>query len=90
MSPEDLSTGAQGQLALALRLAFIEHLSGNDRQTVIMDDALVNFDADRMAEGRNLLAEFAGRHQVIYLSCHPEMRKWKGAELHELAGAGER
>ncbi len=80
----DLSTGAQGQLALALRLALIEHLAGKERQLVVIDDALVNFDFDRLNEAKKLISEFANSHQVIYLSCHPEIRNWDGAHIQEL------
>jgi DNA repair protein SbcC/Rad50 len=73
VDPDDLSTGAKGQLALALRLALIEHLSGGERQTVIIDDALVNFDSDRLTEAKRLVEEFAQHQQVIYLTCHEDM-----------------
>lgn len=84
IDPRDLSTGAQGQLALALRLALIEHLAGNERQLVVIDDALVNFDAERLSEAKKLLSEFANKHQVIYLTCHDEMSRVDGATIHKL------
>ena len=82
--PDDLSTGGQGQLALALRLALIKHLSGNQRQTVIIDDALVNFDEFRLSEAKKLLSDFALTHQVIYLTCHSEMKTWEGATIQSV------
>ena len=81
VTPDDLSTGTQGQLALALRLALIGHVSGKERQTVVIDDALVNFDDERLQEGKILLSEFANTHQVVYMSCHPEIRNWAGAKV---------
>jgi len=57
-------------------------LSGNERQMVIIDDALVNFDGDRLNEAKKLLTEFAKKHQIIYLSCHQEIHDWKGATIH--------
>lgn len=80
--PEELSTGAQGQLALAIRLALIHHMAGNERQTVIIDDALVHFDATRLEEAKKLLTRSARKHQVIYLSCHEQLSNWPGALVH--------
>lgn len=79
ISPNDLSTGAQGQLALALRLSLINSLSRDERQAVIIDDALVNFDEDRMERAKRLLDKFSESHQVIYLTCHSSMKQWPGA-----------
>lgn len=79
--PEELSTGAQGQLALAIRLALIHHVAGSERQTVIIDDALVHFDARRLEEARKLLTRSARKHQIIYLSCHESIRNWPGARV---------
>ena len=81
---EELSTGAQGQLALALRLAVIRYFSGKERQTVIMDDAFANFDSNRLNEAQAVVNEFAVEHQVIYLTCHDEMKQWPGANVIEM------
>lgn len=81
VQPETLSTGAQGQLALALRLALIHHIAGNERQTVIFDDAFVHFDAQRLQEAQKLLTRFAKNHQVLYLTCHDALRNWQGATV---------
>ncbi len=79
--PDELSTGAQGQLALAIRLALIRHIAGNERQTVIIDDALVHFDTPRLGEAKMLLSKFSDEHQIIYMSCHERMRDWPGAKV---------
>lgn len=79
--PEELSTGAQGQLALAIRLALIRHIAGSERQSVVLDDALVHFDTQRLEEAKKLLSAFAHDHQIIYLSCHERMRYWPGAKV---------
>jgi exonuclease SbcC len=83
--PGALSTGAKGQLALALRLALVDSIAAGERQSVIIDDALVNFDPDRLQEAKKLLSEFSRRHQILYLTCHPEMRDWHDALIQELA-----
>ena len=84
INPTDLSTGAKGQLALALRLALVDHLSGKERQTVVLDDALVNFDSERLARAKVLLAEMGATHQVLYLTCHPSVGEWPEAMIHTL------
>ncbi|MBX2991479.1 MAG: AAA family ATPase [Bacteroidetes bacterium] len=84
VDPADLSTGAKGQLALALRLALVDHLSGKERQMIVLDDALVNFDGDRLAEAKRLFVEVAARHQILYLTCHSETADIPGSVLHHL------
>lgn len=84
VAPADLSTGAKGQVALALRLALIEHLANNERQLVIIDDALVNFDPQRLKEGKKLLSEFSKHHQILYLSCHTEIHNWDNTIIHKI------
>jgi hypothetical protein len=85
VNPSDLSTGTKGQLALSLRLALVDHLSGKERQMIIIDDALVNFDRDRLTEAKRLLAELGTVHQVVYLTCHPAMGEWDEARTHTLS-----
>ena len=82
VDPADLSTGAKGQLAL--KLALVDHLSGNERQTIVLDDALVNFDGDRLAEAKRLFVEVAARQQILYLTCHSETANIPGSILHPL------
>lgn len=84
IDPVDLSTGARGQLALALRLALVDHLSRKERQMIVLDDALVNFDGDRLTEAKNLLSEIAKQLQVLYLTCHSAMTDWPEAAKHTL------
>jgi len=80
-STSDLSTGARGQLALALRLAVADYLSVDEPHTVILDDALVHFDEERRSDALELLSEFSERHQVIYLTCHDYLAEIEGANV---------
>ena len=64
---DTLSIGTQEQIALLLRVAIAEALG----TFVILDDQLTQSDATRMAWIRELLAETAGRIQVVVLTCHP-------------------
>jgi uncharacterized protein YhaN len=39
---------------------------------IILDDALVHSDAQRLAQMKRILFDAAGRHQVLLFSCHPD------------------
>ena len=86
VSPEHLSRGAQEQLYLALRLAYIcNHAGRAAALPMIMDDILVNFDpprASRTARAletlvRGLLPQNGQDaippHQVLFFTCHPHL-----------------
>ncbi len=77
VSPMVLSRGAQEQLYLALRLAYIRnHAAHASALPVIMDDVLVNFDperAERTAAALLDLSQSGKRHQVLFFTCHPHM-----------------
>lgn len=70
LTPGQLSTGTREQLFLALRLALIPSL-GNEAEPlpVVLDDVLVNFDADRKKTVLKSLEEFALHHQVLLFEC---------------------
>ena len=66
-----LSAGAKDQLYLALRLAVCElALSEDDPCPIILDDALVTFDRERMALALRLMKRIAQRRQVLVFTCH--------------------
>lgn len=67
---EYLSQGTSGALALALRLALAEAHLGPEGGFLMLDDPLVHFDADRMAQATELLRDCAGRTQIIFFTCH--------------------
>jgi energy-coupling factor transporter ATP-binding protein EcfA2 len=70
VSPERLSHGAGGALALAVRLAMAEAYLDGVPGFIMLDDPLVNFDKDRMAEAADILRTFSERSQVIFFTCH--------------------
>ena len=71
-APERLSRATAEQLFLALRLSYIDNLAGaHPSLPVLMDDVLVNFDDERRWAAARVIAEFAGRRQVVYFTCHP-------------------
>jgi uncharacterized protein YhaN len=69
---EELSRGTGEQLYLALRFGLIEEFARHaEPLPVVMDDILVNFDADRAARAAAAITDLADRHQVLYFTCHP-------------------
>jgi len=88
-SAEQLSRGTREQLYLAFRLAVIQDF-GETRGALplVVDDILVNFDAERTRLALKLLASLASRHQVIAFTCHPwlvELFEAQGARVTELS-----
>ncbi|CAM4162050.1 AAA family ATPase [Vreelandella rituensis] len=70
---ETLSFGAREQMGLISRLAYADLLREAGRPTlIILDDALVHSDAQRLAQMKRILFDAAERHQVLLFSCHPE------------------
>ena len=70
-----LSCGAYDQLYLAVRLAICEMVLGEDgRVPLILDDALTNFDDERMRRALDLLAGAARTRQVILFTCQSRER----------------
>ena len=73
------SEGTVDQLYLSLRLAVAEELTAD--APLVLDDALVRFDEERLAAVLEILAEIAEEKQVIVFSCqkretemHPEYK----------------
>jgi chromosome segregation ATPase len=70
---EALSYGAREQMGLISRLAYADLLREAGRPTlVILDDALVHSDDNRLAQMKRILYDAAARHQVLLFSCHPQ------------------
>ncbi|MGY0194240.1 AAA family ATPase [Leptothrix sp. BB-4] len=68
-----LSYGAREQLGLIARCAYADLLREAGRPTLlILDDALVHTDAQRLAQMKRVLYDAAQRHQVLLFTCHPE------------------
>jgi hypothetical protein len=66
-----LSGGTQEQIAVLVRLAFAGLLAGTGHAApLILDDALVYSDDDRLKRIFDALAAGAKSHQVVVLTCH--------------------
>lgn len=65
-----LSQGTADQLYLAVRLAICQLvLPSEDPAPILLDDALVTFDDDRMAAALDYLTELAGDRQILLFTC---------------------
>ena len=67
-----MSAGTVDQIYLSLRLAMIRLIfADGDYPVVCMDDALMNFDNDRMKRAAEYISdEFSKTAQVIFFTCH--------------------
>ena len=66
-----LSQGARDQLYLALRLAVCELVLPQEQGCpIILDDALMAFDQQRMERALDLLRTVAEKRQVLLFTCH--------------------
>lgn len=69
-----LSVGTQEQIAVLTRLAFADMLLERGHPaTIILDDALVYSDPERMEKMFDLLTEAATRTQILILTCRGEI-----------------
>jgi uncharacterized protein YhaN len=77
-----LSEGTQEQIAVLTRLAFAELLLDQGRPaTVILDDALVFSDDDRIERMFNIMTRAAERLQIIVVTCRKRLFTRLGAPL---------
>lgn len=71
-----LSRGTADQLYLAVRLAVCDLvLSGDDPAPLVLDDALVNFDDERLELALRLLQSLAGQRQILLFTCQSRERR---------------
>ena len=69
-----LSRGSIEQLYLCLRLGLADSFAARSVALPIMlDDVLVNFDPERARAVAVELAESSASHQILLLTCHPEL-----------------
>ena len=69
--PIELSRGTREQLYLALRFGYISNYEvGGERLPVIMDDILVNFDAQRAKLAIKTILELGLEQQILFFTCH--------------------
>lgn len=67
---EQLSQGTADQLYLAVRLALCDLVLPEEKAVpILLDDALVNFDDERMASALDYFLELSTRHQILLFTC---------------------
>lgn len=74
---ESLSSGTRETVYLSLRLALIEgYRKRGIALPVVLDDVLVNFDAERTGLAITAICEFAEMgHQVLFFTCHDHVNE---------------
>lgn len=81
-----LSFGSREQIGIISRLAYADLLQEVGRPTLlILDDALVHSDAERVIQMKRVLFDAANRHQILLFTCHPEDWRDIGASPRSLA-----
>ncbi len=86
---EQLSGGTQEQIALLVRLAFARLLiKSGTPAPVILDDAIVYTDDDRIERMFDALTQQAGDMQVIVLSCRQKVFRGLGGQTLSIRHAG--
>lgn len=82
---ESLSFGAREQMGVLSRLAYADLLKAAGRPTlIILDDALVHSDPQRLAQMKRVLFDAAQRHQVLLFTCHAANWRDMGVPLRAL------
>lgn len=81
-----LSIGTREQIAVLVRLAFAEYLADSGvPPVVILDDALVNADPERMRRMLLALRKASQRLQILVFTCHESAYAALGAPVIRLA-----
>lgn len=76
-----LSRGTADQLYLSVRLAVCDlTLPEQNPPPLILDDALANFDDERMALALEHLLERSKKQQILLLTCHSREGSWAGGK----------
>ena len=68
------SDGTADQIYLALRLAVWEALM--EKGPLVLDDALVRFDQNRMEQAMDLLSELGKNRQILLFSCQDREKEY--------------
>ena len=76
VSRDQLSQGTQDQLSFAYRLALMDQISQISQLPLILDDPLINSDAERLAQLRLILQSLATSRQIWLLSQDENYETW--------------
>jgi uncharacterized protein YhaN len=67
---DQLSEGTKDTVALAFRLALLNHLFPEGGAVAVFDDSFVDMDDGRCERACKMLREFAEKNQVIFITCN--------------------
>jgi len=82
---EELSIGAREQMGVVARLAYADLLQEAGKPTLlILDDALVHTDEERLGQMKRVLYDAATRHQILVFTCHPVAWRDLGVPVRSL------
>ena len=85
MEVDLLSYGAREQIGLICRLAYADLLKEAGRPTlIILDDALVHSDLERLESMKRILFDASERHQILLFTCHPKIWEDLGATVRSM------
>lgn len=69
---ESYSRGTRDLYALAMRLALVDSLYGQELPFVILDDPFTAFDGGNLARAKDLVKRLSQDRQIIYFTCSKE------------------
>ena len=75
---EILSHGTKDIVALAWRFALTQYFLKDQTGFIVLDDPMVDMDPERRKMASEAIEEFAGKQQVLVMTCHPEHAKQIG------------
>lgn len=82
----ELSQATKEQAYISLRIALAVSLQSKASFPIIMDDPFVHFDRVRLQQVVQLMAELQKKHQLLYFTCHENMRYvWEDASIVQVA-----
>lgn len=85
---EEQSFGTREQLGLVCRLAYADLLQQSGAPTLlVLDDALVHTDKDRLDRLKRVLYDASQRHQILLMTCHPDRWRDLGVPVREMSEA---
>ena len=79
-----LSEGTKDTIALAFRLAVLEHLFPNGQGIAVFDDPFTDMDPMRTQQACRLIQMFAQRNQVIFVTCDDKYTKLLDGHLIQM------
>ncbi|MGY0561098.1 AAA family ATPase [Luteimonas sp. A277] len=84
---DEHSHGTREQLGVLARFAYADLLRQAGQPTLlVLDDALVHSDADRLGRMKRIVDDAASRHQILLFTCHPDA--WRDAGANRFIDVG--